>query len=1056
MRDFMNHRAFEVTLGRKLNFITGANGAGKSAIVAALQLCLGVSARKTGRAENQAGMIRHGSEGPAIVAVTLLNEGPDAFKPDEYGTRITVERTISRSGTATYALKDKAGRKVTGERRELESMLRTFNIYCDNPCNVLTQEESKRFIQGKEEDKYKFFLKATGIDRTMEELAETDAKLDTAYARIKGARSKLRGKEDNVKKLEGELEVFRRIEKFEKAMKKTAAKALWVDVELREARVEACKTQVAKLNKRFKTAESNKSEMDAKECNYHESNSVSPEQIEEAVASLEKLKQEHDEHQKAYSLAKEKKARADDEIKSRRSEILRVEKQAKSANVQLMKIDLRAKKSAKEDEKQLIEDIANLNREVESLEQTKANTLEQIRALDDEKVTFAREKKVRAVVVSDEERSLKSIKSRINALSGGQDIANLFHPKYDELLQVLRKRTFKGPWSEGPAGAKIKIKEEFKDAWLPIETALGKTLETVFVTTVEDQRMVSNLMRSKGMLTSVTKIPAPKPGAPARYRGEKITGATTVADCITCDDDLVFNGLCEQANILRSLVIANEDDYKHFTDASGNFLRGVTAAFDAFGTKVEIRNGNKQNTSVLMGNMKRPKLEQDLEQARADAQQELSEATETLNIAKRRVVEHEAGQNGILDREWQLKRVLHEAESRQKALKRQAEVVRDKLNERRDAESVDTTHLENEIRECKEAIESMNGEMETFMVDVQHAKDEEAAARRRMDDGKAQRAEQKALLDDLMLRSQNFIKEREKFLENQRIASEEVEKYHSELEQHERTLVREEEKLTEITNKTADATLTLLGDDWNGEPLSPGNKTKEDLHEEHVRLEKKYNVKKQEVGLQNKTKEVTECRLDAARVDLAESVKQIDDLKMTIDQLLADSAKRRSRLLKMRQHNSKTVKNVFNSYLRNKKMRGKVVFDHEAQTLGFCVATDMQDDRTVSSDVRNMSGGERSYVTLCLLLALGHVIECPFRLMDEYDVFMDQITRKTTLKQIQQYAIDPIQNGRQFIVITPQDLSGVKTNNDVRVHRIKPPVRDAARGLQQRTVSEML
>ncbi len=202
MRDFMNHRAFEVTLGRKLNFITGANGAGKSAIVAALQLCLGVSARKTGRAENQAGMIRHGSEGPAIVAVTLLNEGPDAFKPDEYGTRITVERTISRSGTATYALKDKAGRKVTGERRELESMLRTFNIYCDNPCNVLTQEESKRFIQGKEEDKYKFFLKATGIDRTMEELAETDAKLDTAYARIKGARSKLRGKEDNVKKLE--------------------------------------------------------------------------------------------------------------------------------------------------------------------------------------------------------------------------------------------------------------------------------------------------------------------------------------------------------------------------------------------------------------------------------------------------------------------------------------------------------------------------------------------------------------------------------------------------------------------------------------------------------------------------------------------------------------------------------------------------------------------------------------------------------------------------------------------------------------------------------------
>jgi len=144
VKDFMNHRAFEVNLGRKLNFITGANGAGKSAIVAALQLCLGVNARKTGRADSLGGLIRHGSDGPAILRVALLNEGPDAFKPSEYGNRITVERTINRSGGGAYALKDVHGKKITGERRELQSMLRTFNIYCDNPCNVLTQEESKR------------------------------------------------------------------------------------------------------------------------------------------------------------------------------------------------------------------------------------------------------------------------------------------------------------------------------------------------------------------------------------------------------------------------------------------------------------------------------------------------------------------------------------------------------------------------------------------------------------------------------------------------------------------------------------------------------------------------------------------------------------------------------------------------------------------------------------------------------------------------------------------------------------------------------------------------
>jgi predicted HTH domain antitoxin len=37
--------------------------------------------------------------------------------------------------------------------------LRTFNIYGDNPCCILTQEESKKFIQGQEKEKYEFFLK---------------------------------------------------------------------------------------------------------------------------------------------------------------------------------------------------------------------------------------------------------------------------------------------------------------------------------------------------------------------------------------------------------------------------------------------------------------------------------------------------------------------------------------------------------------------------------------------------------------------------------------------------------------------------------------------------------------------------------------------------------------------------------------------------------------------------------------------------------------------------------------------------------------------------------
>ena len=46
--DFMCHKKFSIKFGRNVNFVTGANGSGKSAIVAAIQLCLGASAKTTG------------------------------------------------------------------------------------------------------------------------------------------------------------------------------------------------------------------------------------------------------------------------------------------------------------------------------------------------------------------------------------------------------------------------------------------------------------------------------------------------------------------------------------------------------------------------------------------------------------------------------------------------------------------------------------------------------------------------------------------------------------------------------------------------------------------------------------------------------------------------------------------------------------------------------------------------------------------------------------------------------------------------------------------------
>jgi structural maintenance of chromosomes protein 6 len=131
-----------------------------------------------------------------------------------------------------------------------------------------------------------------------------------------------------------------------------------------------------------------------------------------------------------------------------------------------------------------------------------------------------------------------------------------------------------------------------------------------------------------------------------------------------------------------------------------------------------------------------------------------------------------------------------------------------------------------------------------------------------------------------------------------------------------------------------------------------------------------------------------------------------------------------------------------------------VLFDHKAKTLTIISQTDNLSNLTKCNDMRQMSGGERSYTTLCLLMALGHVVECPFRLMDEYDVFLDQISREITLKEIQKYALGKEQKGRQFIVLTPQSLDSVVTTNEVRVHRIRSAERISARGPRQALIDD--
>uniref|UniRef100_A0A3B5B5L6 Structural maintenance of chromosomes protein 6 n=1 Tax=Stegastes partitus TaxID=144197 RepID=A0A3B5B5L6_9TELE len=111
-----------------------------------------------------------------------------------------------------------------------------------------------------------------------------------------------------------------------------------------------------------------------------------------------------------------------------------------------------------------------------------------------------------------------------------------------------------------------------------------------------------------------------------------------------------------------------------------------------------------------------------------------------------------------------------------------------------------------------------------------------------------------------------------------------------------------------------------------------------------------------------------------------EKTNQVRDLRRFIDQLDNIVSDRQNRYKIMRRSLSVRCKLYFNNFLIKMNCCGSMIFDHNNETLAISVR--------VFIDVRTLSGGERSFSTVCFMLSLWEITESPFRCLDEFDVYM--------------------------------------------------------------------
>jgi len=195
--------------------------------------------------------------------------------------------------------------------------------------------------------------------------------------------------------------------------------------------------------------------------------------------------------------------------------------------------------------------------------------------------------------------------------------------------------------------------------------------------------------------------------------------------------------------------------------------------------------------------------------------------------------------------------------------------------------------------------------------------------------------------------------------------------------------------------------------------------------------EKRHGASVEEMAKEvNKSKE----QLDKAEKEL----KQMSSLSKA---LKASLLVRLSRWQEFRRHIALRCKHVFQMHLSNRGYYGKILFNHHLSTLTLRVQTDdqLQTQGMKDKDPRSLSGGEKSFSTICLLLSLWDSIGCPLRCLDEFDVFMDAVNRRISMKMM----IDTANTSdkKQYILITPQDMTNVQLGPTVRVLRMSDPER---------------
>lgn len=1083
---FMCHKKMVVKPCRRVNFVTGANGSGKSAILAALQICLGASAKATHRGNRIGDLVREGHEGQAVVRVTLLNEGEDGVKQEKYGDKIGIERRFGRTSAATLCLLDESGKVVSRDRKELRAILDALKITVDNPVCVLDQENSKNFIRGKSKEKYAFFLKATEIKGVLSLIKRTNDNAKIMLFDAEKQKAKLAHYAEAYEEAKHEYDEITKLQKYDDEIRELKFAGAWITV----AAAEASETIAKNMHREKKTeCDEAAADLEKAEEDYRERYDRDRDGEGGGEEDLTRLKRELDacleSSQEAMAAIRAQNAEirtktADLEASKRAADSAKKDRDGTKRQLDTIRRE-NANKRAASNAAKTAEDISKLEHEIQDAERN----LEKARIEHDEaekaSADIPRQKTAKKNAASDAKYAADQLKADVasaqyhvkeletaakDAASSSKGGKSGSSTAFGAVPRGLDRVRFSSP-PVGPVGAFVEFNcsPEDRRKWsVAVDSTIGNLLKSWIVSSHADKNALFRLDRS---LNIIVQPPSP------RYQIRKARGQLAVADLLSVDDDRVFNALVDQCSIDVTCLYDSKADAERrgmsFDKGTARQLDGVQRLLLPNGDETGERGGNLYyrakapsrrgaNTLrvTLLGNAGGG-LEDAAERYLAsldDARKVLDQCTDLYDEAKRAHSEaqREAKQVASMEASAQREcdralRKLRSAERGVVDLRRSLAKLEQDDEDTRDSGVRDTAPLEAELADNEQALlaaeeerRQANGLLEAErekLIPLQATKSQHDARNKAIE---ADMSEATRRLEALVEEQRTAHREKEKLRKH-------VEKLKHALGIAENAAEEERKRVEGFVEKAEVFCKKILGEAYEGRPeqrkhLVVRGKSYKTAQQVKGRIDALQDAKAKALRRRNVSEvdpNIAKQKVDRAKAAYNEKMAGCKQIEAEGNDLKRDAHSRWNRLKKIRAHICRRSNTNFDTILNNKGASGALLFDHKQQLLTLCYQKDSADASTQIDNVTSLSGGERSFSTLAMLLALGATIECPFRVMDEFDVFMDQVSRKIAMRELIDMANQ--NSNRQFIFITPQDLSSLQPSNVLKIFKLNPPIR---------------